>query len=812
MSLDEDIKRLLRSEKPFAFLVGGGISIPYPSSMLSGQRFTEEIVSRVAPDEDTKEELLKLCISERRDKKNKGDFLRFESLMEILQEDGDPHLDVLNHFVAYDKPNENHYLLAELIQRGHYVFTTNFDVLIERACEELGISYSVFITEEGFKTYTANEHPYPLFKLHGSLKKRKGDEWLDAKDSIKATLNAVGRAGEYMRFEPGKRKVFTDILQTHDVVVLGYSGYDDFDIGPLLTSIESGRRIIWINHEERKRARKRRWGDIDNAKEKSYRNTLDDNDYFLRKHEEILYELGTKGYLGKRIRNPNNIFLFDIDTARVVVKFKKLYGIHTPDLGRDSEEQRKKREGEVKGYFDEWQRKYISDDWLKSNLCGRIFISLYRYDLALDNYQRSLEIAEATKDKGGMATSLNNIGIIQGLKGDYSQALANFQKSLEISQDLGNVRGISSSLHHIGILQLEKEEYDKAFETHQKTLKLSEEINDPVLISISLGQIGVIFAEKKDYERALEYYQKAGKIAEEIGELESIAITEARIGTIHVERGEYHEAIINYYASLKIFEELGNRVNISKTLFNIGEVWHEMKQHAFALEKYNESLKIEEELGNEYVISQILYEIGTLYQDIGKYKQAFKKYNQSLELSQKLGDKISISKVVGKIGTSKVVGKIGTLHHLKGETTRALEKYHLSMQISQEINNQERIIIALQHIGFIHYEQGAYSKAEKMYKESLKIGEKLANKDEIMRTLEMLILLYQDQNDLKEDFRYTYYAYSLATEINSPHLNAINRRLERIKQDIGGTEYERLLPQIKKGVEKRLKKYLKIYK
>ena len=132
--------------------------------------------------------------------------------MQILHDNVDPNLDILNCLADCDTPNENHYVLARLIEEGHYVLTTNFDVLIEHACYKLGIRCSVLITDLEFGEYSPSKYPHPLFKLHGSLKRHNGKDWVDSRHSVEATLEAVGRGVGEMLFEPGKKRVLTSIL------------------------------------------------------------------------------------------------------------------------------------------------------------------------------------------------------------------------------------------------------------------------------------------------------------------------------------------------------------------------------------------------------------------------------------------------------------------------------------------------------------------------------------------------------------------------------------------------------------------------
>ncbi|MGD8778064.1 MAG: hypothetical protein PVH88_03795 [Ignavibacteria bacterium] len=83
--------------------------------------------------------------------------------MQILHDSVDPNLDILNCLADCNVPNINHYVLASLIKQGHKVFTTNFDMLIEFACKNLDIDYFAFITDNEFKKYSPDKHPYPIF-------------------------------------------------------------------------------------------------------------------------------------------------------------------------------------------------------------------------------------------------------------------------------------------------------------------------------------------------------------------------------------------------------------------------------------------------------------------------------------------------------------------------------------------------------------------------------------------------------------------------------------------------------------------------
>ena len=65
--------------------------------------------------------------------------MRFESLVEILRDNIDEDLKLIDFYGECDKPNLQHFFLASMILKGHFVMTTNFDFLIELALLQMNV-------------------------------------------------------------------------------------------------------------------------------------------------------------------------------------------------------------------------------------------------------------------------------------------------------------------------------------------------------------------------------------------------------------------------------------------------------------------------------------------------------------------------------------------------------------------------------------------------------------------------------------------------------------------------------------------------
>ena len=64
-------------------------------------------------------------------------------------------------------------------------------------------------------------------------------------------MSALGREreeGKTFAIEPFKKPALNNLVNKRTLIVMGYSGTDDFDIGPALHEIKNLKRLIWIDH------------------------------------------------------------------------------------------------------------------------------------------------------------------------------------------------------------------------------------------------------------------------------------------------------------------------------------------------------------------------------------------------------------------------------------------------------------------------------------------------------------------------------------------------------------------------------------
>lgn len=146
-------------------------------------------------------------------------------------------------FIAQSKPNQNHFVLAYLLEKEFVkIITTNFDEFIEQCLTQ--------------------KKPIDLYKPHGTISKNK---------TLVIKISDVGK----QLINPYVKNKMKNYLQDSTVLFLGYSGRD-IDLRPIIEGIRF-RKIYWIIRPRRRGEKK---SELKN--ELDYLNFLENKNYQTR--------------------------------------------------------------------------------------------------------------------------------------------------------------------------------------------------------------------------------------------------------------------------------------------------------------------------------------------------------------------------------------------------------------------------------------------------------------------------------------------------------------------------------------------------
>ncbi|MFX0061612.1 MAG: tetratricopeptide repeat protein [Candidatus Hermodarchaeota archaeon] len=562
------IEDIFSSEAKYTFLVGAGISMENPSGLASARELGTNMLKLCVPSEEVNG-ILQL------------ENLRYEFIVELIQKYFDPELKIMNYFEQFKSPNILHLFLANATRNGSYVITTNFDYLIEYALIEIIGDKTQIVPVITRQDFINNSDPqlllddgkYPIFKLHGSKRNIITNE--ETANSVITTISALGRdreEGETFAIEPYKKPAVYNVLKDRTLVVMGYSGSDDFDIGPTLKELHGLSKLIWIDHSPKKELE---ISTIDIEK-------LDFD------HPGQIDSLLAQMYLQSKKQDKTlEIYKININTAFLVENI--LWNLFFEAVEKPLLE-------EVTDSVDsaKWIQNVlvVENIGLKYMLASDLYFTLSQFNDSLRCSEKGVEMADQKNDQKLKMNFLNKIGLIYRDRGNFKDAMEHLNQALKIAEQLDDYDGKASNLCDIGMIYHDHQRYEEALERYEKALKMAEQNDDLPRKSTYLNNIAAIYYAQKKYQDALDYYKQSFKITEKQGDLTGKALRLNNIGMVYHGQYKYQEAIQYYNQALEISELLGDLFKKASYLNNIGMIHQDQKRYKDALEYYKQAYRI----------------------------------------------------------------------------------------------------------------------------------------------------------------------------------------------------------------------------
>ena len=233
------------------------------------------------------------------------------------------------------------------------------------------------------------------------------------------------------------------------------------------------------------------------------------------------------------------------------------------------------------------------------------------YKDSLEYFYRAHELFVASDQLSGVAMSLNNIGNVYRITGDFESALLFFDEAFAIYSDmddpLGGVQVLSNKVAALidgdrleeaeevlnmteemakenrilfgplfsnrGILLIKKTEYSRAEELMQTALANTDPENPSEFATVNFA-FGNLMLETQRYEKAIDFFKTALKADRLSGFNKSIADDLAAIGSAYLKLGKDELAVNFLKRSVEIYALIGNHKkvqNIMKKLEKVSE-------------------------------------------------------------------------------------------------------------------------------------------------------------------------------------------------------------------------------------------------
>jgi LytS/YehU family sensor histidine kinase len=197
------------------------------------------------------------------------------------------------------------------------------------------------------------------------------------------------------------------------------------------------------------------------------------------------------------------------------------------------------------------------------NSMGNIYLVLKQYDLAIEQFNKSLEIENKSENKLGLAINYQNIGYAKEAKGLLNEALKDYQTSLKYNEDINSDIGKVICFNSIGKIYIKQQKYDEAITLLQDALDKALKIEDQYYIATSYTNLGWLETLTNKEDLAEQHLKKAIEISDNYNLLTSKIEARQYLSKNYVNKGVFDLALRDYKIADSLERTINNQRNLS---------------------------------------------------------------------------------------------------------------------------------------------------------------------------------------------------------------------------------------------------------
>jgi CHAT domain-containing protein/Tfp pilus assembly protein PilF len=396
------------------------------------------------------------------------------------------------------------------------------------------------------------------------------------------------------------------------------------------------------------------------------------------------------------------------------------------------------------------------------------------------------------------ANSLNYVGLLLKLQGDFKDARVCYEQALAIRKEVLGTKhpDTALSLNNLAVLLQAVGEYRMARLYFEQALSIRRE---------SLGEknqdtasshrnLGVLLKTIGEYKLAQLHFEQALAVHRELlGEkhVETASSLDSLAALLQVQ-GEYLAARTHFEQALAIRKEtLGlKHLDTAYSFNNLGMLLKDQGDYAGARAQHEQALAIRKELlGNDHPdLAYSLNNLGTVLRAMSDYGAARSLFEQAIAITTKAhGSNHPL--------TAASLNNLGLLLKMQGDYAAARDCYEQALAIKRKRlgDKHPETALTLTNLGVLHKEQGNYVAARRCYDEALayyreSLGDKHPATASAMSKLGVLLRRMGDNEGARRHYEQSLAVQQEAYGVNHPETALSINNLGTLHQALG--EYE----------------------
>jgi DNA-binding winged helix-turn-helix (wHTH) protein/tetratricopeptide (TPR) repeat protein len=216
---------------------------------------------------------------------------------------------------------------------------------------------------------------------------------------------------------------------------------------------------------------------------------------------------------------------------------------------------------------------------------------------AMDAYAAARQIFEAADDRDGMATALNDLGIVLQKQGDLVGARKKLEQALADFRQVGDENGAAAVLTNLGEVYRAQGDLAQAEDLYREALGTFRKIGRKENEYATMNNLGGVLYQRGDFQSARKFYQDLLELRQAAGDKNGVALARTNLADVMRVQGEFDRAVGLHEQALATFREIGDRSAMTAVELSLAKALISKQDLAAARRSLQDALAANQEIG-----------------------------------------------------------------------------------------------------------------------------------------------------------------------------------------------------------------------
>ncbi len=222
-----------------------------------------------------------------------------------------------------------------------------------------------------------------------------------------------------------------------------------------------------------------------------------------------------------------------------------------------------------------------------------------RFNEAVENALKGLNISRGLKDKAGQANFLLNIGYNYEILGNLEEAEQHFIQASQLYQEVGDKYRLGQLYINLGVLEFKKHNLGLSIDYNQRALMIFQEEKDNAHMALSLQNLGFAHWQLKQNGKALEYYRQSEVLLEKVGNTFGLGNLMLNKAKIYADMSQPQKVLEATGQALKMADRIQQKILFRDVYAFLHEYHLQRDEFEQALIQYKNFIQIKDSLNLE---------------------------------------------------------------------------------------------------------------------------------------------------------------------------------------------------------------------